>query len=229
MEENRFFKLVWRFNGLIISIVGVLGVGALLFATYKVFQDVTRDRSVTNIVEVEGSEAAQAGWRLGQIGNIHGADYIMVPLHSDQSFSRAYFSKSSISIRNYLFINTATFESKWLFEHSNYLIERSDRLRFGGYDSKQSVSAILYQIVKIDSDQNNLLTKEDHITIAVTDPNGMEYREILNDIESLIDHTLIDKHTLFLVYEKDAASYSAAFDLDKKVFTYNKRVPNVGD
>ncbi len=32
MEENRFFKLVWRFNGLIISVAGVLAIGMLIFS-----------------------------------------------------------------------------------------------------------------------------------------------------------------------------------------------------
>ena len=38
MEENKFFKLVWRFNGLVISVAGVLAVGVLLFVAFKLFQ-----------------------------------------------------------------------------------------------------------------------------------------------------------------------------------------------
>lgn len=55
MEDNKFFKLVWRFNGLLISVAGILAIGVLLFAVYQIFKDVTRDRNTQNIVNIEES------------------------------------------------------------------------------------------------------------------------------------------------------------------------------
>ena len=34
MEENRFFKFVWRFNGLALMIAGILAIGLLLVAGF---------------------------------------------------------------------------------------------------------------------------------------------------------------------------------------------------
>jgi hypothetical protein len=53
MEENEFFRFVWRFNGLIPMIAGVIAIGVPAFAGYKIIKDVTRERNARNIVNVQ--------------------------------------------------------------------------------------------------------------------------------------------------------------------------------
>jgi len=86
MEENRFFRLVWRFNGLVILVAGVLAIVIFLFVTYKFFQDVSRDRSVRNIVNIEKNAQIEEGWQLGRLSRIS-ENEIMIPLHSDQTIT----------------------------------------------------------------------------------------------------------------------------------------------
>jgi hypothetical protein len=228
MEENNFFKLVWRFNGLIISIAGLLAIAVLIFASYEIYKSVTRDRSTRNIVNVDEDEKIKEEWRYGQLTKISGTKSFMLALHSDQSFSRAYFSKSSNSTRNYLFINTETSEKKWLFEHTDYLIESTDRLRLGGYDSKEHVVAILYKLVKLDSDQNSRLTVKDLNTIAVTSADGSNYKELISDVELVVDHKLLNEKELLLIYQKNEISYLSIIELDQLEITKNEKLPNVG-
>ena len=228
MEENKFFKLVWRFNGLIISVAGILAVGLLAFATYKLFQDVTRERTTRNIVNIEENAEIKENWKLGQFSEINDGKILMLPLNSDQSFDRAYFSKSSNSTRNYLFINTDTSKEKWLFNHTDYLIERSDRLRLGDYNSKEPIVAILYQLVKLDSDHDNRLSAADLTTIAITNPDGSAYEELIKEVELIVDHTLLNKNELFLIYQKAGVSYSAVLNLNSRELTKNHQLPKVG-
>jgi len=228
MEENKFFKLVWRFNGLIISVAGVLAVAVLVFVTYKLFHDVTRDRATRNIVNIEENADIKENWRFGQLSKLNDNKTLMLPLYSDQSFDRAYFSKSSNSTRNYLFINIETSEKKWLFDHTNYLIERSDKLREGDYSSDKPVIAILYQLVQLDSDQDNRLSASDLSTIAITNPDGSGYKELIKEVEKIVDHILLNQTELFLIYQKAGMSYSAILNL--KSFEMNKaeKLPRVG-
>ena len=151
----------------------------------------------------------------------------MLPLRSDQTFSRAYFNKSSYSTRNYLFINTDTSEKTWLFDHTDYLIQSVDRLRHEGIDSKRPTAAILYTLVKIDSDQNSRLTAADLSTVAVTKTDGSNYKELINDIELIIDHELINEKELLLIYQKKGISYSLTLDLEKLEIIKNEKLPNV--
>lgn len=228
MEENKFFKLIWRFNGLVISVAGVLAIGVLLFAAYKLFQDVTRERTTRSIVNIEENSEIKENWRLGQFSEINDNKILMIPLHSDQSFDRAYFSKSSNSTRNYLFINTETSQEKWLFDHTNYLIERSDKLRRGDYNSKEPIIAILYQLVKLDSDHDNRLSSADLTTIAITKPDGSGYKELIKEVELVVDHTLLNEKELFLIYQKSGVSYSAILNLENMELTKTRVLSKVG-
>lgn len=228
MEENKFFKLVWRFNGLIISIAGLLAIVVLLFASYEIYKSTTRDRSTRNMVNVDEGEEINEKWRYGQLNEVVGTNYFMLPLHSDQTFSRAYFSKSSYSTRNYLFINTETSEKKWLFDHTDYLIQSTDRLRLGSYDSEEPTIAILYTLVKIDSDQNSRLTIEDLSTIAVTKTDGSNYKELISGVELIVDHELINEKELLLIYQKSGVSYSSILDLENLEITKNEKIPSLG-
>lgn len=227
MEENKFFKLVWRFNGLVISVAGVLAVGIFLFVTYKLFQDVTRDRTTRNIVNIEENSEIKENWRLGQFSKSN-EKTLMIPLYSDQSFDRAYFSKSSNSTRNYLFINTETSQKQWLFNHTNYLIERSDKLKEGDYNSDKPIIAILYQLIQLDSDQDDRLSASDLSTLAVTNPDGSGYKEFLKDVDKIVDHTLLNQTELFLIYQKSGESYSARLNLESFEITKTDELPKVG-
>jgi hypothetical protein len=47
MQRDQFFKKVWRFNSIVIAIVGLLSIAVLLFAFASIYQEVTRTRDVT--------------------------------------------------------------------------------------------------------------------------------------------------------------------------------------
>ncbi|PIU67744.1 MAG: hypothetical protein COS84_03735 [Armatimonadetes bacterium CG07_land_8_20_14_0_80_40_9] len=70
MDESKFFRFVWRFNGLILMVAGVLAIGVLAFAGYKIIGDVTRERSTHNIVNVQEDNNVKDKWRLGYMSHI---------------------------------------------------------------------------------------------------------------------------------------------------------------
>ncbi len=228
MEDNTFFKSVWRFNGLVIALAGILSVGVLIFITYKLFNDVTRERNTSNIVNLEEDTEIKESWNLGQLSKLNDGKTLIIPLHSNQSFNRSYFSKSSNSTRNYLFIDTETLQEKWLFDHTDYLIERSDWLKRDDYNAEDPVIAILYQLVKLDSDSDNRLSADDLSIIAIASPDGSNYKELINEVELIVDHTLLSKKELFLIYQKDNISYSAIIDLAKRTIIKTTQLPKIG-
>jgi len=214
MEENRFFKLVWRFNGLILMIAGVLAIGLLIFVGYTLIKEKTSNRNVTNIINIQEETDIKEKWKLGHISNIQGSSYIMVPLTSDQNYAQSYYSKSSSSIRNYLFINSKDNTQNWLFDNNKYLINSINLLPNSQYnEKKKNVKAIMYQIVKQDSNKDSRLTSDDLQTVALSLPDGTGYKEIIHNVDNFVGQSLVDENTMLIIYQIDGIGFSVIVDL----------------
>jgi len=228
MEENRLFKNIWRFNGIVIAIAGIGAIALMLLSGYVIVKEIIRERPVQNVVNIEGDSSVQENWRLGQFSTINGSEFIMVPLSSDQNFRQEYFSKSSSSIRNYLFLNTATSESKWLFNHTNYLIQSSNRLKLGDFDSNEPVLAILFYLVAIDSNDDGRLSTRDKMAVALSNPDGSGYKQVISDIDSVIGYTLLNERQLLFLYQQNGDFFTAKLVLASGELTNIVQVPKVG-
>ncbi len=229
MEDNKFFKLVWRFNGLVISVAGLLAIGLLAFGTYKLVQEITRERTVMNLVNVEEESKEKHEWRLGHMSSVRGTPYVFVPLRSDQNIDRSYYSKSSSSSRNLLFMNTDTNSKKWLFDHSNYLIVSDELLTHGDYNDKDKpILAILYKLVKVDTNSDKFLSSSDKKTIALSNPDGGNYTEVLTDIDVFIGSQLTESNSLLVIYQRGGIGYSATIELSNFELANETELPKVG-
>ena len=215
MEENKFFKLVWRFNGLLISIAGILAVCVLVFVAFKLVRDITSERNTRNVINVSANAEVKENWRLGKFIEINDKQVLMIPLYSDQSFDRAYYSKSTKSIRNYLFIDTSDYSQNWIFDKSENLITRSELLRLGDYNSASPnpVVAILYELVQQDTDNDVRLSAQDISTIAISNPSGSSFKVLIEEVDSIVDFSLLSESELFLVYQKGGVSYSSVLNV----------------
>jgi hypothetical protein len=210
MNAHRFFRLVWRFNSVAIMVAALAVIAFLCIAGYMAYRDITRNRYVHNVVNVDDDKQSAGKWEFGRLSAISGASYVMLPLYFDQTYAQSYYGKSARSTRNLLFIDAETNDGRWLFDTNDYLIVGDDLIREGPADrADKPVRAVLYTVVKKDTDGDKRLTSKDKIDVALSLPNGRDYKEILNDIDHLIGHELINKDTMILVYEKQGIAYSA--------------------
>lgn len=228
MEENKVFKNIWRFNAIVIMLVGVLGVALALFACIMIYKDITRDRSVRNIVNIEESPEKKVKWQLGSITTIIGSDFLMMPLHSEQSYSSGSYSKSASSTRNYLFIDVISNQKHWLFGKNDYLITQTNQLPNTRYDEQsKDTKAILYYVVKSDTNNDQTLTSSDLLTVAISKPNGKEYVELLKDIDFVNGYKTINENTVILIFQRDNIGYSTSIDLKSLSISGEEQLPSV--
>ncbi len=228
MENNRFFTLVWRFNGLVISITGVLAIGVLAFVSYKLILEITRERNIVNNINISPSNETETTWQLGYPSTVEGTPYVIVPLTSDQYSSHSYYSKSSSSARNYLFINTEDNIKQWLFNHNNHLIERREMLRKDQSDHNSAVTAILFQLIKSDSNHDGKLTIDDQKTIAIVKPDGSHYTELFSPIDIYVGSQLVRNNKLLIIYQRQGTGYSAFINLFDFKVENETELPKVG-
>ena len=82
-------------------------------------------------------------------------------LPAEQKSDRSYYSKSSSSVRNYLFYNQTDSTSHWLLESNNWLILNKHTIHAGINKEKKYVVGFLYEIVKRDTNNNGRLDYDD--------------------------------------------------------------------
>ena len=219
MEKSQFFRIVWRFNALIILCAGILAIGVLLFAGYTIVSEFTRDIDTRSVVNVDEASEVEENWSFGVMVDIDGSPYLMIPFNSDQAYDQSFSRKASLSVRNYLFIHSETNEQHWLFDTDAYLIANNVHLsekilseNIAAMD-ENDVQAILYQVIKTDTNGDQRLNYMDLQTIGLSHPDGQRYTDIVSEIDSLIGHRLINSDTLLVLYQKNGTGYSLRINL----------------
>ena len=230
MEDNRFFKFAWRFNAILFMAAGIFAIGIMVFAGYQIFREATRERTTRNIVNVDENQSIDEKWVLGRQYKIEGAPLILIPLISDQSYAMASYSKSSNSVRNYLFIDILNNDKQWLFQTNANLITDIDFLTENENEAEaRKVLAILYRIISKDKNGDNRLTDEDGISIAISRPNGHGYKEIINDVDRFVGHQVINKGSMLLIFQKDGIGYTANLSLTDFSVSDEAELPKISE
>lgn len=238
MEENRFFRTVWRINGL-----GLLCVSlGLLFMIGMVLYDELRGpdgpgQVITNVApDPEGEEK----WRLGYSRKISGTPFILVPLISEKEYVRLKemgfgasakhsYAGSGLSspTRNLLIVNGDGNEQRWLFPTNDQLITDIEQLNDPKCSSDRKTLALQYQVVKKDTNEDNTLTGEDLATVAFSKVDGRGYREVVSEVDSVIASHLIDDSKTLLIFQRKGIGFSATVNLADFSLISSKELPKV--
>lgn len=210
---DRFFNVITKFNTIIIAVVGIMAIFVLSFLGYWLIRENTSTRHARGMVNLDQKADLKEEWVYGSLRTIPGVDVAILPLETKQSFSLRYSGKEANSIRNLLFINPKSKDSKWLLKNNDGLISykflKEEGNEHKDKDKLEEVLVILYYNVKRDTNNDSRLTFNDLKSIALSKPDGTGYREILTDVDVVLGHTLLDKTKLFIVYQtKDQAKYA---------------------
>jgi hypothetical protein len=218
-SDSRFFKYVWRFNALAIAVASILMVVLGLYAAATIFKAETRPRQVTNVVNVGEKDKISEEFTLGSVQTIEGTPYVQIPLYRGQSYASAgslYSKTSERNTANYLFLNTATYESRWLFDGAGQLITDSEvlfsKLKRSPDEARTGVGIIL-TIVEKDSNGDNRLTDKDAVSLAVSDVDGGRYRKLVEGIERLHVVRQIADDKVLVLYQKDQETVFELYSL----------------
>ena len=136
------------------------------------------------------------------------------------SSSRGLFSKgSSSTTQNYLFLNTDTLQSYWLFPDNKQIIADSDVLQKSQLNpdtNRNSYSdvAVFYQTIDTDTNGDSQLSKSDKVSLAYSLPDGKEYTTVIRDVDRVLGSKSIDDYKRHVViYSKNGQWHSAVISL----------------
>jgi len=231
MEESKVFKNIWRFNAFVIAAVGLLAIIVLLFATYKIIKETTRERHRSEIVNVDPDTKIKESFRLGRIKHVNGSDSVIVPLYSDQDFSLRYSgSKSTVSTRNMLFSNMSKETNSWLLPTNKFLISEHRLVNNPDtWDKDKKVITILYYIVKRDTNKDERLTSNDRLTLALSTPEGESYTEVISNVDDVLGYDVLSEEAIAVIFNRDNQGYTAYINLSDFSITKEIALPKIGD
>lgn len=183
MEHNSFFKWVIRLNSILFLILILMGIGLIGFLYLE-----SNDWNSRRAVEIKDESENIIKMRLGNITRICGHDIQYVELSSastSKGFSSGGYANQT---RNVVYFVGTELSPHWLYDTNDYLIENIAQLKAKGYECEDKATiAVIYEVIKDDSNKDGKLSKDDLVTVSLTMPDGYQYTE-LGSFDSVIDY-----------------------------------------
>ena len=211
MEQSRIFQWIARVNAIIFLIILVTAAVMLAMSMLQ-----TSDWQPQDAVVVKDAEEEQKVMRLGDLVPVAGHDVQYVELRSISSGKRLYSSSyGSSHTKNVLFLVGPELAAHWLYDTEDYHINGVQQLTMQKKhaDTEAPAVALLYQVIKEDSNGDGELSWQDQITVALTKPDGNGYVE-LGQFDALISHEADKKgEHLTLLVRKGGAIFVEQYGL----------------
>jgi hypothetical protein len=185
VDDNRFFKFLWRFNALAIAAVVLLAGAILSFEVIRnVFQSKNGGYEVVNVDETDTSIEEVTTVSVGE--GVSGYAHFRVNLSSEQTYDHGYSSKSTQHTTiNTGFFDPLTGDTTWVFNTNEHLITQSDTLykpQPAGIDAPLVTSGQLLSVVSKDTTGDKRLSNSDLKDVWGIGPTGSEPKLILSGI-----------------------------------------------
>ncbi len=218
----KFFALLWRINAIIIAVVGLIAAVVLGMAGYLVFKDITRARQVSNVANIALDTVGETKAQLGTFEAVMGTSVLRASLNVRQSYPLGSVSKEAHSTRNYLYFDPSTRTTYWLRSNMNGVILYSMMFPNSVHEKENALIAV-HVIVEKDSNHDERLSEQDNKQIAISMPNGKNYRILVPKVEEIHAVTLLPSGRLLIIYalgKKLTAVEVNTQDLSSEVVTY---------
>jgi hypothetical protein len=229
-DENRTFRLIWRFNAVAIAIAASVVTLATLVALYFAGVELMRNRNVYQSIRVDPAPIIKDVVQLGRPEFVAGTDYISYPAMRQQlSQVASYFKKvSSGNQVNLYFANKNTGAGQWLLKDNSKLILTSQWLLAGdpanNSDGKLPTAAGIYTIVENDTNKDEVMNASDFSTLAMSKPDGSGFVVLLAGVDEIQSVQQISDKQFVVSYRKSEKDFLQAFDFSTKASVWSTEV-----
>jgi hypothetical protein len=213
MTSRRFFAVVWRINAIVLLVVGILGAVALSAAVFFVVKDATRTRYADDVARVAVGDDVQSQATLGHFEALPRSAVLRAPLRVTQSYSIGSGSKEASSVRNYLFYDPASRQTRWLKSSMDSLIVQTWRVPEGdSYDKPDFWVASVYAIATSDTNRDGVLNESDQVQIASSLPDGTAFRLLVERADRLNEARLLSTDRVLVLYSLGSKLHAVEFN-----------------
>lgn len=86
----------------------------------------------------------------------------------------------------------------------------------------------VYYVVHQDSNQDGLLNQNDQSVLAISDYNGLRYKELLGSVLDLYELTMPDAGRLLVVYKLSEGRFASLIDMQTQEIILTQPLPELG-
>jgi hypothetical protein len=201
MQTHKIFARIWRINAIIILLVGLIAGLVLSVVGYMLLKDTMRNRQVNDVANITLGEVQRSAALLGSFEEIPGSTVLRAPLTVKQTYALGSSSKDAGSTRNYLYFDPATRSASWLLPSMDSVVLSSIALpssEYGG--NKKDVAVFVHVSVSADTDNDGRLTASDTKQIAISSPNGKNYRVLVSKVDKMNEAMIMPSGRLLILY-----------------------------
>lgn len=215
-DDNRFFRLVWRFNALTIAAATVLVTCIAAYAVLEQYRFRTRERHVTQTVRTDAPALTKDEWRLGEPRPLPGTDRIAIPLLREQAGNVSFYSKGSTdNIVNYFLVDTTAGNGRWLLPDNTALIVKTLWLRSETTQTAAGGEGALIggvvEVIPRDSNTDGVLSAKDQSNILHMGVNESQSRLLLEGATDIIAIEQVSAQQFTIVYEHEGKHFAITF------------------
>jgi hypothetical protein len=134
-----------------------------------------------------------------------------------------------ISTHNYLFFDGSTKTSRWLLPNSDSRFLTQQELLQTDPSGKGKVQALIYNQVKADSNDDGQLDSLDAQTLALSDPSGENYQELLVNVENIQQIHQQNNQIVFVFYRMGGQNQVAEIDVQSRKILSRQTLPPTPD
>jgi len=179
---------------------------------------------------------------LGNFYPIAGTSYYLAEIYNDRPSSYLDYESARWSsfgtagqTRNLVFLDGKTLASRKLFDANNSFLlsivlfpETSSNQ---GDQSDQEIVPVqwfVYYVVHHDSNQDGLLNQNDLSVLAISDYNGLRYKEVIKDLLDLYELTMPEEGRLLVIYKLSGGRYASLIDMQTQEIILTQPLPELG-
>jgi hypothetical protein len=228
MEENKFFKFIWRVNALVIfgAASGVL-ITLVCLAVTLAYDAFFRDQNnytgalsanITQSIERENGEKEKMEELFFKNATpIAGTDYYRLTLETKRDYSHYKSIKLNGNFtRNHLFLHNTNGQSHWLLpDNKSHILKvvgikpyddanKEHNSRYLGTD----VDAYVYGILSKDTNEDDVLDSKDKRTLSISNKIGKNYTVLDENIDQVMSAQALKGRRLSILYKKDQSFFT---------------------
>ncbi len=208
MTSTRFFRIVWRINGVLVLLAFLaIGVGMLIGAVAALGH---HGSDAGHVAAAAGGEAEQLVF--GEVQPVEGTPYVLLPLQTSAESGDSFSSGSGVhsEARNLLFYDTASGRTRWLRPDHKAVVAAHVLLRERD-DEKGPVRWIRYEI------EEPVSGKEDpRRHIAVSGPGGDDTTVVLRDVGEVLGWSGVRNGRAVVFFRDGKQTWAAEIDLGER-------------